>query len=249
MIEHFSSVQKQQMTDYKDKSIPLISESEIIKNKINELATPTILDNKLYGTIYTPFTKNINRYKTLGELSYTVTFCDDGNYYDKVNKKCVACPLGSFCLNATSEKCKPGYYQDETGQTSCKPAPINTYTNINGATSYTGRGVDAAGTLDAGGPMRDGRRCDAAFELVLLVEAEGRVPCPSPARAVAPMRFGIVGLGIGRGTTATKRTGTIVGDEQDDGVVEFAGFFEISDETPHFLIDAVDETRISGHET
>lgn len=45
-----------------------------------------------------------------------------------------------------------------------------------------------------------------------------------------------------------KRAGTVVGDEEDDGVVEFACFFEVGDKAAHFLVDAVDEACVGGHE-
>ena len=107
---------------------------------------------------------------------------------------------------------------------------------------------DTAGLLfQTRRPVQNGGRGDAAFELVLLVVAERRVPRPGPAGAVAPACFRIKRLCIGFRLAAIIGARAVVGDEEDDGVVEFAMLFQIADEAAHFLVDAINHARIRGH--
>ena len=41
--------------------------------------------------------------------------------------------------------------------------------------------------------------------------------------------------------------GTVVGEEEDQGVVEFAGLLEVGDQAAEFLVDAVDQCGVGGH--
>jgi len=134
MRENFSLTQKQQMNNYKNISVPLIADSEFVQTKINDLTMPSVIDSNLYNSIAPPFTKNINRYKTLYQLSSTVTNCDDGNYYDPTTKECIICPSGSYCSSAMKNDCTPGYYNPSTKSTnssSCLGCPGGTFSDKN----------------------------------------------------------------------------------------------------------------------
>jgi hypothetical protein len=140
MRENFSLTQKQQMNNYKNISTPLISDSEFIKAKINELTAPSVIDSNLYNSIYPPFNTNINRFKTLSQLADTVTNCDDGNYYDSATKKCITCPSGSYCSSAIKNDCPVGYYNPLTksiNSSSCLGCPGGTFSDKNGSPACT----------------------------------------------------------------------------------------------------------------
>ena len=140
MRENFSLVQKQQMNNYKNISVPLITDSEFVQTKINDLTMPSVIDSNLYNSISPPFTKNINRYKTLTQLSSTVTNCDDGNYYDPTTKQCITCPSGSYCSSAMKTDCAPGYYNPSTkgiNSSSCLSCPAGTFSDKNGTSTCT----------------------------------------------------------------------------------------------------------------
>uniref|UniRef100_A0A8R1HYY8 Sushi, von Willebrand factor type A, EGF and pentraxin domain-containing protein 1 n=1 Tax=Caenorhabditis japonica TaxID=281687 RepID=A0A8R1HYY8_CAEJA len=49
--------------------------------------------------------------------------------------ECMACPSGSVYVNNTCALCPRGSYQDESGQTACKPCPDGTYTLDEGSQS------------------------------------------------------------------------------------------------------------------
>ncbi|KAK8775945.1 hypothetical protein V5799_030710 [Amblyomma americanum] len=69
--------------------------------------------------------------RDLARILSTATVCPRG--HDRVrddgeeNKDCVECPPGMFWSQDTNEClfCEPGFYQDQPGQSSCKPCPAN----------------------------------------------------------------------------------------------------------------------------
>ena len=46
---------------------------------------------------------------------------------------------------------------------------------------------------------------------------------------------------------AVIRAGTVVGEENDEGIVEFTGFFQIRDDASGFPVHSVDERGVGGH--
>ena len=83
-------------------------------------------------------------------------------------------------------------------------------------------GIDAARVLDAGRPVGDGGRGDTPFELVLLVEAEGGVAGPGPTGAVGPFGGGLERLAVLADSGAVVGAGAVVGEEENEGVFQFA---------------------------
>ena len=45
------------------------------------------------------------------------------------------CTAGEYMLDGVCEPCEAGFYQDEEGQTSCKPCPLGQSTQDSGASS------------------------------------------------------------------------------------------------------------------
>ena len=45
------------------------------------------------------------------------------------------CSVGEYMLDGVCEPCEEGFYQDEQGQTSCKPCPLGQTTHIAGVMS------------------------------------------------------------------------------------------------------------------
>ena len=48
------------------------------------------------------------------------------------------CSAGEFMLDDVCEPCELGFYQDELGQTSCKPCPLGQTTHMEGTDSLAG---------------------------------------------------------------------------------------------------------------
>nr|XP_054766890.1 sushi, von Willebrand factor type A, EGF and pentraxin domain-containing protein 1-like [Lytechinus pictus] len=64
------------------------------------------------------------------------TGCNEGHYFDKVQLKCVPCPIGYYLDVATEicNQCDLGFYQDKQAQNECKPCREDTSTIEKGAT-------------------------------------------------------------------------------------------------------------------
>ena len=80
-----------------------------------------------------------------GETDAPAINCDPG-YYCPISatngpttETARACPKGAYCdgTERTYILCEFGFYQDEEGQTECKPCPVGFYCNEIGATDTT----------------------------------------------------------------------------------------------------------------
>ena len=111
------------------------------------------------------------------------------------------------------------------------------------------RGVDDGSGLEfcASGPVENTRGADSTFELVLLIEAEGGVASPGPAGGVGEGNISVGGFNIKEGFSAVVGAGTVVGDEEDEGVVELLVLFEVADKAADFLINAIDHRGEGDH--
>ena len=127
-----------------------------------------------------------------------------------------------------------------------------------------GHEVDEVGDLvaefalgfDAGGPMDDEGGADAAFVIFAFVSAEGGVGESRPAFAVAgrptaeatPFFIVVDGVGVALDAEEGFLLGAaVVGDEDDQCVVEFADFFQVVDDAADVLVEAVDDGGEEGH--
>lgn len=87
---------------------------------------------------------------------------------------------------------------------------------------------------------------DAAFVLVLFVEAEGGVAEVGPADVVAPVGFGVPGFEF-FAAGAVEGAGSVVGAEHDEGVVVEAFCFEVGDEATDVLVEDIDHGGVDFH--
>lgn len=111
------------------------------------------------------------------------------------------------------------------------------------------RGVDDGSGLEfrASGPVENTRGADSTFELILFIEAEGGVAGPGPAGGVGEGNVSVGGFNIEEGFSAVVWAGTVVGDEEDEGVVELLVLFEVVDKAADFLINAIDHRGEGDH--
>ena len=96
------------------------------------------------------------------------------------------------------------------------------------------------------GAVHDERRRDAAFMLVLFIEAEGGVAEVGPADVVAPVGFGVPRFEF-FATGAVEGAGSVVGTEHDEGVVVEAFFLQILNEAADVLVEDIDHGGVDFH--
>ena len=110
-------------------------------------------------------------------------------------------------------------------------------------------------------PMHDAGRGDAAFVVEVLVHPPGRVGrvCPAGADAVKGARLahllqffaGVEDVLVARFHVEAEgvplKASAVVGGENDERIAEFAGVFEIGDDSAQLLIQPVDHRRVDGH--
>ncbi len=72
------------------------------------------------------------------------------DYQPELPVACAACPAGTASLQYSDVcvQCPPGYYQDETGQASCKKAEKGWYVNETGANSTKPCGSGTFGSVE-----------------------------------------------------------------------------------------------------
>lgn len=87
---------------------------------------------------------------------------------------------------------------------------------------------------------------DAAFVLILFVEAEGGVAGVGPADVVGPVRFGVPGIEF-LVPGAFEGAGSVVGAEEEEGVVPLFGFLEMGDEAADVLVEDVNHSGVNLH--
>ena len=111
------------------------------------------------------------------------------------------------------------------------------------------RGVDYGSRLEfcASGPVENTRGADSTFELILFIEAKGGVAGPGPAGGVGEGNVSVGGFNIEEGFFAVVWAGTVVGDEEDEGVVELLVLFEVANKAADFLINAIDHRGEGNH--
>ena len=103
---------------------------------------------------------------------------------------------------------------------------------------------------DAGGPMHDERRADAAFVNPRLVPAKGRITGTGKPRPEAQIAFGTAGrYGWIMPVVANHHlgAGTIVGGKENDGVGVCVHRLELRDDAPDLLIHAVHHGGVKRH--
>lgn len=103
---------------------------------------------------------------------------------------------------------------------------------------------------DALWPVGDEWSGDASFVGPGFVFAEGSVGGGGPTGAEAEVSFGGAHGGFWIVAVAADHdlgAGSIVGEEDDEGVVEAVGLFEVLDDSSDLLIHAVDHGGVDGH--
>lgn len=97
-------------------------------------------------------------------------------------------------------------------------------------------------------PVCDERRGDAAFVVVVLVLAEGRVLQKGPAFAAEPVGGGLSRITLGAAVWAGLGVAAVVAHEEDERVFQDAALFEAVHEIADGLIHAMHGGGIDGHE-
>ena len=97
-------------------------------------------------------------------------------------------------------------------------------------------------------PVRDERRRDATFVLVLFVPPKRCVARVSPTNVVAPVRLRVPWLQI-LPSCAFEGTGSVVGTQKDQRVLVDAFVFQVLNQPADVLINAIDHRREDLHTT